>query len=229
VLFPYGFGLLETKFQSELYFIKPISLLRRLRRREMRIYVIVALALFLVPIIKSFGEENNLNHTLGFRFGMSSKEALRVIGDKQLRVLENVVDSKKIRTIVVQGVPEPLPVDATGVDLTTRLEFWDKSLMSLSVIMDGGAQEDHERIGAELYDHLHGKYGEPSSRDSFMNFTTWTWQLPLVTLVLSSSPSRNMTKIEYTYKPIEQNRREKEVEGAITPEREDPVEKYFLK
>ncbi|MEM4409179.1 MAG: hypothetical protein QXI19_10605 [Candidatus Caldarchaeum sp.] len=160
---------------------------------------------------------------------MSSKEALRVIGEKRLRVLENTVDSKKIRTILIEGVPEPLPVDVSGLDLKTRLEFWDKSLMSLSVLMNGGGPQDHNRIKDELYDHLFGEYGEPVSHDSFMNFTAWTWRLPFLTLVLSSSPSRSMTKIEYTYEPIEQNRREKEVEEAITPEREDPVEKYFLK
>lgn len=195
----------------------------------MRMRIFMVLVLFLVPLGRSFGEENNSRHKFGFRFGMSSKEALRVIGEKRLRVLENTVDSKKIRTILIEGVPEPLPVDVSGLDLKTRLEFWDKSLMSLSVLMNGGGPQDHNRIKDELYDHLFGEYGEPVSHDSFMNFTAWTWRLPFLTLVLSSSPSRSMTKIEYTYEPIEQNRREKEVEEAITPEREDPVEKYFLK
>jgi hypothetical protein len=87
--------------------------------------------------IYSMAQKSDLS-PLGFHFGINKKEAIRLIDSNGKRIVENEVDSKKIRTILMQGVIVSLPIEVDGVDVMTGLEFYDKKLLSTSLIFEIG-------------------------------------------------------------------------------------------
>ncbi len=165
---------------------------------------------------------------LGFQFGISKKDAIKVIDSHGKRVIENKVDSKKIRTILMQGAIVDLPLDTTGLDMRTGLEFYDKKLLSTSLIFFAGDSLTEAMIEERFSNYFLDLYGEPSERDSMMYFKTWAWQMPEVKLVLHTNTKDNIVKIDYTYKPINRAKYEEELDQKRGTEKIDPAKQMFL-
>ncbi len=175
----------------------------------------------------SVAQQSDLS-PLGFSFGISHKDAINIIDSNGKRLIDNKVDSKKIRTILMQGVIVDLPLDLDGRDVSTGLEFYDKKLLSSSLILT--AEDSFEELELEnmLTKYLTDKYGEPGSTDSMLYFKTWTWQMPDVKLVLHTNQKDNMVKVEYTYKPVDQAKFEDELDQKRGTEKIDPAKQMFL-
>lgn len=165
---------------------------------------------------------------LGFEFGISKKDAKKVIESKGKRIIEDKVDSKKIRVIVMQGVIVDLPVNTEGLDVQTRLEFFDKKLLSTSLIFNAEDTPTEEWLEEAFSEYFYDRYSEPSERDHMMYFKTWTWDLPKVKLVLNTNTKDKIVKVDYTYEPIKKAKYEEELKQKRGTEDIDPAKKMFL-
>ena len=165
---------------------------------------------------------------LGFQFGISNKDAKKVIDANGKRIVENKVDSKKIRTILMQGVIVDLPVNPNGLDVKTGLEFFDKKLLSSYLIFNAEDSPTEEWLEEAFSEYFNDRYGPPSETDEMMYFKTWTWQLPKVKLVLHTNTKNNVVKVDYTYQPINQVKFEKELDQKRGDKTHDPAKQMFL-
>ncbi|MCZ6791247.1 MAG: hypothetical protein O7C70_05570 [Candidatus Dadabacteria bacterium] len=177
--------------------------------------------------ISSMAQKSDLS-PLGFHFGINKKEAIRLIDSNGKRIVENEVDSKKIRTILIQGVIVSLPVGVDGVDVMTGLEFYDKKLLSTSLIFAATNEAEKTELEDEFIDYFTQQYGEPVERDSIMYFTTTIWHMPDIKLVLHTNEKNNTVKVEYTYKPVHQTRIEDELDTRRGTVHKDPGTQMFL-
>ncbi len=165
---------------------------------------------------------------LGFQFGISNKDAKKVINAKGKRIIEDKVDSKKIRTIIMQGVIVDLPVNPNGLDVNTGLEFYKKKLLSSSLVFNAEDSPTEEWIEEAFSEYFNDRYGAPSETDEMMYFKTWTWHLPKVKLVLHTNTKNNVVKVNYTYQPINQAKFEKELDQKRGDKAQDPAKQMFL-
>lgn len=165
---------------------------------------------------------------LGFNFGISKKQALEIIRSQNKRVLEDTVDSKNIRTIVVEGAFIDLPEDIAHSDVKTKLEFYDNELMASSLVFKSGDPSEQARLKDELSRFLIGLYGEPREKEEMFHLTAWTWHMPDMAVVLSVNPKSNITRVEYTYKPINETRKDEEYKEELRGERRDPAKQMFI-
>ena len=165
---------------------------------------------------------------LGFTFGISDDDAEDLIETNGKRIMENSVDSKKIRTIVMQGTIVTLPVDLEGKDVSTGLEFYDNKLLSSSLILNTKDSFEESQMRDEFMKYLTGKYGEPSSSDSMLSFKTWTWKMPDVKLVFHTNEKNNNMKVVYTYEPVDQAKHEKELDKQRGTEEINPAQEMFI-
>jgi len=175
----------------------------------------------------AFAQQGDLS-PLGFKFGISVGDAEDVIESSGRRVMENNVDSKKIRTIIIQGTIVDIPLDLEGKDVRTGLEFYDKKLLSSSLILVSQDSLGESENRTMLRKYLTDKYGEPTSSDSMLYFKTWTWQMPDVKLVLHSNDKDKLVKLQYTYKPVQEVKLEDELDDARGTEQSDPAKQMFL-
>jgi hypothetical protein len=165
---------------------------------------------------------------LGFAFGISDDDAEDIIDTNGKRMIDNKVDSKKIRTILIQGMIVTLPLDLEGRDVSTGLEFFDDKLLSSSLILTAKDSSEESRLRDELMKYLTGKYGEPSSSDSMLYFKTWTWHMPDVKMVFHTNQKDKIVKVEYTYEPANQAKVEKELDKLRGTEAKDPASQMFI-
>lgn len=184
------------------------------------------LVLALFTALSFSKEKDNKNPAaLGFNFGISRKQALEIIKSQNKKVVEDTVDSKKIRTVVVEGAFIELPADTNYSDVKTKLEFYDNELMASSLVFKSDDPSKQSELETELSKFLISLYGEPKGKEEVLHLTTWTWQIPNVSVVLSTNPDNNVTRIEYVYKPLNQSRKD---EGYKQDERSDPAKQMFI-
>lgn len=176
---------------------------------------------------RSEAQQSDLS-PLGFTFGISNKDAMKIIDSNGKRLIDNKVDSKKIRTILMQGVIVELPLDLDGRDVSTGLEFYDKKLLSSSLILTAQDSSEEQELESMLTKYLTDKYGEPGSSDSMLYFKTWTWQMPDIKLVLHTNQKDNIVKVEYTYKPVDHAKLEDELDKIRGTEEIDPAKQMFI-
>src|SRR3972149_9771044 len=119
-----------------------------------KIFLLILVSTFFAAI--SFPEEKDGKNVsaLGFDFGISKKDALEVIKSQGRKVVENIVDSKDIRTIIVEGALIELPVDTSNADLKTKLEFYDNELMASSLVFKTNNILNQSALEAELFKYL---------------------------------------------------------------------------
>jgi len=79
-----------------------------------------------------------------------------------------------------------------------------------------------------LYQFLIDRYGESTSQEKVLNFMTWTWREPKVKVVLSADRNSDIFKIAYTYEPLSQTKRQKELDEKRRDKPEDPATQMFL-
>jgi hypothetical protein len=196
--------------------------------RLANIALFVFALIFITTLSFSEDKENKNVSALGFDFGISKKDALEIINSQGKKVLEDVVDSKRIRTIIVEGALIELPMDLSSVGLETKLEFYDDELMISSLVFKSGDVLNQSAVEAEILKYLNGLYGEPSGKEEVLNMTTWSWYIPDVEVVLSNKPENNSARIDYIYKPLNQSRMEEELQRKQKGEKVDPAKKMFF-
>ncbi len=190
----------------------------------------VALMLILMVTVSFAGAQEEAADLapLGFQFGISKKDAKKLIDSKGKRIVEDKVDSKKIRMIVMQGVIVDIPVNPKGLDVQTSLEFYNKKLLSTSLIFNAEDSPTEEWIEEAFSEYLNDRYGAPTETDEMMYFKSWTWHLPKVKLVLHTNTKNNVVKVDYTYQPINQAKFEKELNQKRGDKAQDPAKQMFL-
>lgn len=192
--------------------------------------VFLAILILAFFAASGFSKEKDIKNVsaLGFDFGISKKRALEIIKSQNKKILEDTVDSKNIRTIVVEGVFIDLPADVSHSDRKTSLEFYDNELMASSLVLKSGDQLEQARLKDELSKFLTGLYGEPKEKEEMFHLTAWTWHVPDMAVVLSVNPDSNVTRVEYTYKPINETRKDEEYKKEQEGERLDPAKQMFM-
>lgn len=190
-------------------------------------YALIAILCFLAVSYAAAQQKPDLA-PLGFTFGISDDDAEDIIESSGKRIMDNKVDSKKIRTIVMQGMIVTLPLDLEGRDVSTGLEFYDDKLLSSSLMLTAKDQFEETQLENEFMKYLTDKYGEPSSSDSMLYFKTWTWNMPDVKLVFHTNQKKNAIKVDYTYEPYNQAKREKELDKLRGTEAKDPAKQMFI-
>jgi hypothetical protein len=191
---------------------------------------IALMLIFTVAVSYAWAQEEEAADLspLGFQFGISNKDAKKVINSNGKRIVEDKVDSKKIRVMMMQGVIVDLPVNTDGLDVKTGLEFFDKKLLSSSLIFNAGDSPTEEWLEEAFSEYFRDRYGEPSEIDNMMYFKTWTWNIPKVKLVLHTNTKNNIVKVDYTYQPINRAKFEKEMNEKRGEKPIDPAKKMFL-
>lgn len=180
----------------------------------------------------SFGlEQLGSDHKspLGFQFGASKKDLMKDIKAKGGKVLSNIVDSKDIRSIELEGAFVEIPFDTEGLRVKTVLELWDKKLMSSSLVLKDISDRPEGEFGAGITEILEAMYEEPNSKDSFYGTESWTWRLQDVSVLLAHKRKSKKIVLEYTYRLLDKSRKDEEYEVEQGPEKEDPVKEMFLK
>jgi hypothetical protein len=173
-------------------------------------------------------EDSNGSSALGFNFGISKKQALQVIQSKGKKVLENTVDSKEIRTILIQGTIEETPLNIPESRSLTQLEFYDDELMTSTLIVESADYSSRNEMANKLYNYLSDSYGENPSQEKVLNFLTWTWRQPKVKVVLTAEQNSDIFKIAYTFEPLSQTKADKEFERKRRGKPKDPATEMFL-
>lgn len=194
-------------------------------KRAIALMLIITVA---VSIASAQEEEAADLSPLGFQFGISKKDAKKIIDSNGKRIVEDKVDSKKIRMIVMQGVIVELPVNSDRLDVKTGLEFFDKKLLSTSLIFNAEDTPTEEWLEEAFSEYFHDRYGEPYETDNMMYFRTWTWHIPKVKLVLHTNTKDNIVKVDYTYEPINQAKFQKELDTKRGTKPIDPAKKMFI-
>lgn len=191
----------------------------------------MALFLFALMILASPGasiaQQTDLS-PLGFKFGIDKGQAKKVIDSNGKRIVEDHKDNKDIRVILMQGVIVSLPVDVAGKDVMTELEFYDKKLLSTSLVFAATDETEKTEIETDFDQYFTTQYGDPVERDSMMHFTTTTWHLPDIMLVLHANNKKNTVQVEYKYKPGHQARFEDDLDEKRGTIKLDPASQMFL-
>ncbi len=187
---------------------------------------ILILAFFTTSGFSKEKDSKNVS-ALGFNFGISKKRALEIIKSQNKKVLEEAVDSKNIRTILVEGTFIDLPADVNHSDVKTNLEFYDNELMASSLLFRSGDTSEQAKLKDELSKFLTGLYGEPKGKEEVLHLTSWTWHVSDMSVVLSVNPESNLTRVEYTYKPINETRKDEEYKEMQRGEHLDPATQMF--
>jgi hypothetical protein len=195
----------------------------------MRIALLILLiTLFVRPAFPRQEGGNGDFTGLGFEFGIEKDQAFKIIKSEGREIIENTVDSKEVRMVVVEGAFIELPVNTSNADLKTKLEFYDDRLMSSSLVFESDSRSKQASLEAELARFLSGLYGEPEKREKVLHFTTWTWQTPDVLVIFSIDPKNDVVRIQQVYEPISRIKLEEEYDEKRGGEPSDPAKEMFL-
>lgn len=175
----------------------------------------------------SFAQESNLS-PLGFEFGIDKKKAEKVIDSTGKRIVKDHKDHKEMQVLLMQGVIVDLPVDISGRDVMTELEFYDKKLLSTSLIFASADEAEKTQLETEFDQYFISQYGEPVERDSMLHFTTATWHTQDVMLVVHTNEKDHSIKIQYKYKPGLEDRFEDDMDYKRGTIKRDPAKEMFL-
>ncbi len=184
--------------------------------------------LSLLFIAGSAYPKEGTDSALGFGFGISKKEALEIIRSRGKRILEDTVDSKRIRTVVFDSTVVDLPLDTLDTEVKTSLEFYRDKLLSSSLLLKPKDPMKQEELESQLSELLTARYGEPVNREEVLNITAWTWHVDKVRVILSSDPGKNLLKVKYIYEPLNQARREEELKQRQRGKPSDPAREMFI-
>jgi hypothetical protein len=192
-------------------------------------FFIILVLIFLTPSFYLKAKEDfDGTSALGFNFGISKKQAVQVIESKGKKILENTVDSKDIRTILIQGSVEEIPLNIPESQSLTQLEFYDDELMTSTLILESADYLSRNEMANMLYQFLIDRYGETTNQEKVLNFMIWTWRQSKVKVVFSADQNSDIFKIAYTYEPLSQTKMEKELDEKRRGKPEDPATQMFL-
>lgn len=194
-------------------------------------YIKLSLFLLIMAAVSlpwsAYAQQSDLS-PLGFKFGINKKEAKNIIDSKGKRIFSEHKDSKDMRVIVIQGVIVELPIDVAGKDVMTELEFYDKKLLSTSLLFASADESEKVEIEEEFDQYFISRYGEPVERDSMLHFTTTTWHTQDVLLVMHANQKDHSVKIQYKYKPGLSDRFEDDLDAKRGTVHKDPATQMFL-
>ncbi len=191
----------------------------------------ISFLVFIFTIISlggmAYSQQGDLS-PLGFKFGIDKKEAKEVIDSSGKRIVMDEEDSKEMIVIVMQGVIVNLPIDISGKDVMTELEFYKKKLLATSLIFAATDENEKAAIESDFVQYFTSEYGEPVERETVMHFTTTSWDIPEVKLVMYTDNKDNTVKIQYKYIPGHRAKFEEELDKKRGTVKTDPATQMFL-
>jgi hypothetical protein len=191
-------------------------------------FIVLILILLTPPFYSNAKEDFDSSSALGFNFGISKKQAMQVIKSKGKKILENTVDSKEIRMILIQGAVEGVPLNIPESQSLTQLEFYDDELMTSTLIVESADYLSRDDMANKLFKFLSDSYGETASQEKVLNFMTWTWHQPKIKIVFSADQNSDIFKIAYTFEPLSQTKMDKEFDEKQADKPKDPASQMFL-
>lgn len=191
-------------------------------------FIILVLILLTPSFYSNAKDDFDSSSALGFNFGISKKQAMQVIKSKGNKILENSVDSKDIRTILIQGAVVETPLNIPDSRSLTQLEFYDDELMTSTLIVESADYSSRNEMANKLFQFLSDRYGETASQEKVLNFMTWTWRQPKVKVVFTADENSDIFKIAYTFEPLNQTKRQEELDKKRADKPEDPAKEMFL-
>ena len=195
--------------------------------RNLKTTILFVVLFVLCTTIVSYSQQGNMS-PLGFKFGINKKQAMKVIDSKGKRIYMDEEDSKEMRIILFQGVIVDTPIDISGKDVMTELEFYKKKLFSTSLVFAASDKTEKDQIETDFDQYFTSEYGEPIERDSMMYFTTTSWDAPNVRLILHTNNKDNTVKVEYKHKAGHQARFEDQLDEKRGTVPKDPATQMFL-
>ncbi|MGI9535211.1 MAG: hypothetical protein ACR2NW_09700, partial [Thermodesulfobacteriota bacterium] len=181
---------------------------------------------FLIINPSVYSEEININKPFGFNFGMSSKNAKKLINSNNKEILKNEVDSKDIRTILFDGIIVEYP-SIIETDKKTRLEFYKDKLMSALIVLKNLSSNQFTDIQNEFITDIETEFGEANSKDNMLSFDIWKWNIDEIKLILSTNRNKGEVKLEYTYIPIAESKVDNELEVKRKGKLKNPADQMF--
>ena len=122
-------------------------------------YILLLFLSLLILNAPVYSDDGNVENPLGFKFGMSSKSAKKLIGNNGNQIIKNEVDSKKIRTILFDGIIVEYP-DLDEADKKTRLEFYKDRLMTTSLVVKNLKGSQFTNIQNTFITNIETEFGE---------------------------------------------------------------------
>jgi hypothetical protein len=191
-------------------------------------FIILVLILLTPSFYLNAKEDFDSSSALGFNFGISKKQAMQVIKSKGKKILENTVDSKDIRLILIQGAVQGVPLNIPDSQSLTQLEFYDDELMTSTLIVESADYSSRNEMANKLFKFLSDSYGDTASQEKVLNYMTWTWRQPKIKIVLSADQNSDIFKIAYTFEPLSQSKIDREFDEKQADKPEDPAKQMFL-
>ena len=189
-------------------------------------YIFFLLLVFLISNAAVYSNDDYMDDSLGFKFGMSSKNAKELIISNGNKILKNEVDSKDVRTILFDGIIVEYP-SINEADKKTRLEFYKDRLMSTLLIVKNLSGSQLIGIHNGLLKNIEADFGEFGSKDKILFYNIWTWKREDLKIILSTNRNKGEVKLEYTYMPIADFKVEQELEVKRKGEFKNPAEQMF--
>jgi len=198
---------------------------------KLRILTCVFLLLpsFLILNFRAYPDNSSLHFLFELEFGMSSKNAIKLIAGSNREILKNEVDSKEVRTISFNGgiVEYPSISDVKEVNKRTKLEFYDDRLMSTSLVVGKLDMVRLAKVRNEFSQSIETDFGGSTSKDRIGFYDIWTWKKQNLKIILSTNRSEGEIKLKYIYTPIADYKVEKELNVKRKGKFKHPADQMF--
>ncbi len=183
---------------------------------------------FLILNFKAFSD-SSLHPLLELEFGMSSKNAKKLITGNDREILKDEVDSKEVRIISFNGgiVEYPSISDVEEANKRTKLEFYDDKLMSTSLVVGKLDRVRLAKVRNEFLQSIEADFGGSASKDSIGFYDIWTWKKQSLKIILSTNRNKGEIKLKSIYTPIADYKVERELNVKRKGEIRHPADQMF--
>lgn len=187
------------------------------------------LSSFLILSSSAYSDNGSLSPLLELEFGMSGKNAKKLIVGNNREILKDEVDSKEIRTISFNGSINEYPYisDVNKTAQRTKLEFYDDKLMSTSFVIKKLQREQFTEVLNEFLKSIAADLGDFISKDTIGSYNVWTWKKQDLKVVLSTNKNKREIKLKSTYTPLADYKAENELNVKRRGEIRHPADQMF--
>lgn len=184
---------------------------------------------FLILNFSAYPNNNSLHPLFELPFGMSSKNAKKLIAGNNREILRDEIDSKEVRTISFNGVIVEYPSisDVKEINKRTKLEFYDDRLMSTSLVVGKLNGVRLAKARNEFLQSIEVDFGSSTSEDRTGFYDIWTWKKQNLKIILSTNSNKGEIKLKYIYTPIADYKVERELNVKRKGEFKHPADQMF--
>lgn len=184
---------------------------------------------FLILNSSAYSDNGGLSPLLELEFGMSGKNAKKLIVGNNREILKDEVDSKEIRTISFNGAINEYPYisDINKAAQRTKLEFYNDKLMSTSFVIKKLQIGQFTEVLNEFLKSIKADFGDFISKDTVGSYDVWTWRQQDLKIVLSTNRNKREIKLKSTYTPLADYKAEEELNVKRRGEIRHPADQMF--